>query len=147
MPEESPRSPRRRRFLWNRTWGLFVLLLILPGIATYRLTSTLSPILILGYLAVISAWTFIAYGHDKRRAQVNGWRVREWNLHLLELFGGWPAAYVAQNVFRHKTAKIRFLAVFWTIVALHQLLAFDAMNNWRLLGMMAPGWGDSRVDT
>ena len=46
-------------------------------------------------------------------------RVPEKALHLLELFGGWPGALVAQPWFRHKTGKFPFRLVVWAIAAAH----------------------------
>jgi uncharacterized membrane protein YsdA (DUF1294 family) len=37
----------------------------------------------------------------------------------MELVGGWPGALLAQQVFRHKTRKLSYQVVFWTIVVLH----------------------------
>ena len=76
------------------------------------------PLWIYPYVAV-SVVTFVAYGLDKRRAGRADRRIPEIALHLLELCGGWPGALVAQQVFRHKRRKIRYLVVFWLIVALH----------------------------
>jgi uncharacterized membrane protein YsdA (DUF1294 family) len=68
---------------------------------------------------VMSAAAFVAYGVDKRRAERAGRRIPEIWLHLLELCCGWPGALIAQQVFRHKRRKTRYLVVFWLIVALH----------------------------
>lgn len=73
----------------------------------------------LAVYAVASLVTFLAYGLDKRRAQRGGRRVPEATLHLLELCGGWPGALIAQQVFRHKRRKARYLVVFAAIAALH----------------------------
>lgn len=73
----------------------------------------------LAVYAIASLVTFLAYGLDKRRAQRGGRRVPEATLHLLELCGGWPGALVAQQVFRHKRRKARYLVVFAAIAALH----------------------------
>ena len=70
------------------------------------------------YLAV-SLVTLLVYGWDKRRAGKGGRRVPESTLHLLALFGGWPGALVARPLFRHKTKKQPFSAIFWVIGALH----------------------------
>ena len=68
---------------------------------------------------LMSVVTFVAYGIDKRRARTGGRRISEATLHWLELFGGWPGALAAQRLFRHKTQKLNYRLVFWSIVALH----------------------------
>ena len=79
---------------------------------------TAAPVIAAIYGAV-SLIAFVAYGHDKRRARRGGRRVPEATLHTTELLGGWPGAFAAQRLFRHKTRKRPFQFVFWTIVALH----------------------------
>ncbi len=74
---------------------------------------------ILTVYAVASVLTFFVYGLDKRAAMRGRWRTPEATLHLLELLGGFPGALLAQRVFRHKRAKVRYLVVFWLIVLLH----------------------------
>ena len=84
------------------------------------------PLVVIGYLGlvlVMSLWTFVVYGFDKRRAVRGGWRVSEQTLHLLALLGGWPGAYLGQRLFRHKISKVPFLMVFWLVVAIHFALA------------------------
>lgn len=81
-----------------------------------------------------SALAFLAYWRDKRSAERNDWRTPEQSLHLLELLGGWPGAFLAQQVFRHKTRKLSFQLVFWAIVLLHQLFWIDWLSGGRLLG-------------
>jgi len=68
---------------------------------------------------VMSCVTFIAYAQDKRAAIKNKPRTPEMTLHVLELGGGWPGAFCAQRLVRHKNAKISFQIVYWLIVALH----------------------------
>ena len=69
--------------------------------------------------AMLSAVTFGAYRRDKNSALHGGRRVPENALHLLEVFGGWPGALVAQQWFRHKTRKLSFQIIFWAIVGVH----------------------------
>jgi uncharacterized membrane protein YsdA (DUF1294 family) len=69
--------------------------------------------------AAMSLLAIALYGFDKRRAENGGRRVRERTLHLVELFGGWPGALIAMRLFRHKTRKLSFLLVTWTIAAAH----------------------------
>jgi len=86
------------------------------------------------YLGV-SALTFLVYGFDKRRAVRGGSRVPEKTLHVLELCGGWPGAFLAQKAFRHKTQKRSFRIVYWAIVALH----LAAWGGWLYLRATAGG--------
>lgn len=78
--------------------------------------------LIAGASAIYVAMSVVAlslYAIDKRRARGNAWRISEATLHAVELFGGWPGAWIAQRLFRHKLQKGSYTAVFWTIVAVH----------------------------
>jgi uncharacterized membrane protein YsdA (DUF1294 family) len=63
--------------------------------------------------------TFIIYLIDKSAAQAGRWRIPEKTLHTLALAGGWPGAWVAQKVLRHKTSKKEFQLVFWLTVVLN----------------------------
>jgi uncharacterized membrane protein YsdA (DUF1294 family) len=111
----------------------FPILLILPVLALILHHGVFNWQTISVYLAVISLATYLAYWHDKRRAESEGWRVPEKLLHLLELIGGWPAAFLAQQQFRHKTVKRRYQIIYWSIVALYQYLSLDLLLNWRIL--------------
>lgn len=73
---------------------------------------------LLPYL-IMSTATLIAYGVDKHRAKTGGWRKTEPTLQLYGLLGGWPGAILAQMLFRHKTRKLSFQLLFWSIVAIH----------------------------
>ncbi len=77
----------------------------------------------------MSLVTGVAYVLDKRAARLGRPRTPENVLHALELLGGWPGAFVAQRVLRHKTAKTAYQIVFWLIVAAHAT-AWVAL--WRL---------------
>ncbi|MCG4455315.1 DUF1294 domain-containing protein [Pseudomonas sp. MMS21-TM103] len=69
--------------------------------------------------AAASLISFEQYWHEKTRA-LNGGRIPENSLHLVELLGGWPGALLAQKIFRHKTRKASDQLLIWTIVAAHQ---------------------------
>ena len=69
--------------------------------------------------AVMSLVTFVAYALDKRAARKGAWRTPESTLHLLELLCGWPGAWLAQRVLRHKSVKTSFRIVFFVMVALN----------------------------
>ena len=68
---------------------------------------------------ILSAITFVAYALDKHAAQNGRWRTPESTLHLLELAGGWPGAWIAQQTLRHKSRKPGYRVAFWTVVVLH----------------------------
>lgn len=70
----------------------------------------------------LSLASLLLYWQDKRASASGSWRVRESDLHLLGILGGWPGAVVAQNVFRHKTKKASFARFFWITVMLNVLL-------------------------
>ncbi len=111
------------------SWLKLLVLLTLPIIANFKLP--IAPwMLPLAMLPVsIAAW--ILYRHDKKRASAGRWRVSETELHGLELFGGWPGAFLAQQKFRHKTKKMSYQAIFWSIVFLYQLLSLNVvLDNW-----------------
>ena len=84
-------------------------------------------------MASTVAW--FCYRKDKQCAEEGEWRIPEAQLHLVELSGGWPGAFLAQRKFRHKTRKVSFKIVFVMIVALHQVVAVDvilgqALSRW-----------------
>ncbi|GAB3605866.1 hypothetical protein GCM10027413_12750 [Conyzicola nivalis] len=72
--------------------------------------------------------TFVVYAIDKRAARTGRHRISENTLHLLALLGGWPAAVIAQQTLRHKTAKRSFRAVFW-VTAAANVIAFVALTT------------------
>lgn len=78
------------------------------------------------YLGV-GAITFGAYAIDKSAARMRQRRVAETSLILLGMFGGWPGAILAQQLLRHKTAKLSFRAVFWASVLIN-VFVFVALN-------------------
>ena len=78
-------------------------------------------------VAVLSLVTFVVYGFDKRRAQLDGRRVPEKTLHLLAFLGGWPGALAGQRTFRHKTQKLSYRIVFWLCVIGHVALVGGAI--------------------
>lgn len=109
------------------------LLLVLPGYALSRLTPHLDWRILIGVLVVLSVFAFFAYRSDKRKAEAGEWRIPEATLHFLALIGGWPGAFLAQRVFRHKTSKASFQCVFWLVVLLHQFAAVDSLLDWRII--------------
>lgn len=85
-----------------------------------------------GYAVLVSAFTCWNYARDKRLAREGAWRVAEARLHLLELLGGWPGAFLAQRRLRHKCSKGSYQFVFWLIVLGYQFAALDSFQDWQL---------------
>lgn len=87
---------------------------------------------------VLSVITFFTYGLDKSASQSDSWRTSEKTLHILGIIGGWPGGLLAQQAFRHKTAKKRFQMVFWFIVIVNSLFI-----SWLALsGLIANRYAD-----
>lgn len=107
-------------------------LLVAPVLAVVRLDVFGHPFWVLAIAGVNSLSAFISQWFDKRRAEQSRWRVPENFLHLLELLGGWPGAFVAQRLFRHKTAKFSYQFVFWLIVVAYEFVSVDFLLGWKM---------------
>ena len=68
-------------------------------------------LLIVGWYLLLNLATFWSFARDKRSAARHGRRVPERRLHLLELLGGFPAAFMAMYLLRHKCRKPGFVLV------------------------------------
>ena len=121
---------QRRGSISTITVLLLIALLLVPALASLRLARSFDPRFVFGYLAIISGLTFWLYWHDKRRAKNDGWRTPESTLHLAEVLGGWPAAFLAQRTFRHKISKTSYQIAFWAIVTFHEAASFDFLSDW-----------------
>jgi uncharacterized membrane protein YsdA (DUF1294 family)/cold shock CspA family protein len=105
-------------------------LLVLPAIALQRRAVDFR--WVGAYALVMGVLAYGAYALDKHRARAKEWRLSEAGLHLLELLGGWPGAFLAQRRLRHKCSKVDYQVVFWLIVLTYQVAAFDSLQNWQL---------------
>lgn len=90
-------------------------------------------LLLLGWYGAASTVLFALYGIDKSAARAGRRRISENTLHVVALLGGWPGGLLGQVVFRHKTRKQPFRAIFWASVtvncaALGWLLVRTPMN-------------------
>lgn len=94
-----------------------------------------APWALLGVYGLLSVVAFVLYGRDKAAAREGRWRTAESTLHLLGLAGGWPGALAAQQIFRHKTKKSWFQAIFWSAVIIN-----CAALGWLLYGDAAAGF-------
>jgi len=126
------RGPRRPvRGVTFAANAALVLLLVFPGLAVLRLTQTIDARVVAVYMCFILLSTFLAYRNDKKKAEAGEWRTPESTLHLLEILGGWPAAFLAQRLLRHKISKAKYQVAFWAIVVIHEYVTFDFLYGWR----------------
>ncbi|WP_159271556.1 DUF1294 domain-containing protein [Variovorax boronicumulans] len=112
-----PRRPSGRSTA-GTPWGAWLIGVYALGLGAAVWLGRL-PLLALAVVAGLSLLTFGAYAFDKRAAQAGRWRTQESTLHLLALAGGWPGAWCAQQLLRHKSSKASFLWRFYVTVALH----------------------------
>lgn len=115
---------------------VFALLCVAPALGAWQLFWQQHWIWALALYPSVSLLALVCYGIDKQRALAGQWRTPESTLHLLEALGGWPGALLAQQLYRHKTRKFEYQAVFWLIVIAHQALWLD----WLLLKGANLGW-------
>ncbi|CAE7474923.1 unnamed protein product [Symbiodinium natans] len=62
----------------------------------------------LGAFLMVNVATMGMFWYDKHQAKTGGWRVPEKTLQGTAALGGWPAGYVAMQMFHHKTKKQSF---------------------------------------
>lgn len=107
-------------------------LLILWAIGTDR-----APVWIGLIYAAMGLGSALLYRFDKLYAMSGKYRVSESNLHLVDFCFGIIGGLAAQEVYRHKTVKPRFVAATWAIALLHTMglaaLAFGLLH--RILGI------------
>ena len=96
-------------------WYVLSLVLILISQQGYLFPQLWAWVQLLLFTLIVSAVTWLAYWRDKRQAEKEGWRIKESTLHLLSVAGGWPGAWCARILLRHKTLKLRFRLIFWVI--------------------------------
>ena len=63
------------------------------------------------YLVGVNLISFIIYGIDKYNAVHKHYRVSEYSLYCLAIFGGALGSLIGMRVFHHKTKKILFWVV------------------------------------
>ncbi|HAW94983.1 MAG TPA: DUF1294 domain-containing protein [Phycisphaerales bacterium] len=63
------------------------------------------------WYALAGLWAFVSFACDKRAARKHRRRTPERHLHLLELLGGFPGAWLAILFLRHKSSNPSFLLI------------------------------------
>lgn len=111
-------APDDRKEASRATFGaafIFLFCIVLLGaVFTGKLPAIVPEI----YVAM-SFVTFIVYLIDKSAAKNGRWRTKESTLHVFSIIGGWPGAYIAQQILRHKSSKEEFKSFYWVTVFLN----------------------------
>lgn len=100
---------------------LLLILLFFVLIAERAINGFL-PISFLFVLVGANLLVFLYYYQDKTSAIKKGWRTPEATLHWFSLLGGWPGAYIAQKMFKHKHKKSSFMLTYKLTVLLNCLI-------------------------
>ena len=81
------------------------ILLLLGAVGSFLKAHALVVLIILG---VINLLAFVMYGLDKRYAKNGQWRIPEANLITVAALYGALGAFLAMQLFRHKTKHLKF---------------------------------------
>lgn len=86
--------------------------------------------ILLIYLLITNALTFLLMLTDKRRARKNAWRIPESTLLGVAALGGSLGAVLGMRLFRHKTLHLKFSVGLPLMLAVHIiLLIFISMKT------------------
>lgn len=121
----------------SSTLPFLVLALGYAALVGYGVWVSRIPAIATGVLLLISLLTFFVYGFDKHAAETGRWRTQESTLHLLALIGGWPGAWCAQRLFRHKVRKASFMTVYWATALAHIAAVVAWVGRFLPAGLMA----------
>ncbi len=115
-------------------WPILLLagLLALPACALARVAPRIDWKFLGGAPVLLSLAAWFVCRADKRRAEAGEWRIPESTLHLTEVLGGWPGAFLAQRFFRHKISKGSYQFTFWAIILVYQCVALDSLLGWTM---------------
>lgn len=103
------------------------------GIVGYLVVTERIPALVVPSLVVINVVTALIYAHDKSAARNQQRRTPESTLHVFALSGGWPTAWIVQQLLRHKWQKQAFQDTYAATVLLHMavLIGWAAWATFR----------------
>ena len=76
------------------------------------------------YELIVNLLAFVLFGVDKYKAKRGQWRISEWRLMLLSLFGGGAGALCGMYVWRHKSQHKLFVIGVPLLVILHFALLY-----------------------
>lgn len=107
----------------------YVLAVILAALVLVGVWAGSVPLLLLVAYAAMGVVSVAFYYDDKRQAEAGGWRTSEARLHSIDLLFGIIGGLLAQQIFRHKTAKPEFALTSYAIAFLHALLLIGFISG------------------
>ncbi len=122
---QSPGNVSRYKLGLRIAAATLLTLLILWAIGTDR-----APVWLGLLYAGMGTASALLYRFDKLYALNGRYRVSESNLHVVDLSFGIIGGLAAQEVYRHKTVKPRFVASTWLITLIHTLLLAAVAFGW-----------------
>lgn len=107
----------------KNAWHPMYILMLVYWVALFVLSSFGKlPMLSLMIIMLINAYTYWLYQKDKQAALNGDFRISEQHLLLMNVLGGWTAAWFARQHFRHKTQKQPFKTYFALSIVLNLVL-------------------------
>jgi len=89
----------------------------------------------LGWIAILSIYTFIGMGWDKRKARKKNWRTSEQHFFLVAGLGGSLGVLLGMQYWRHKTQKWAFKGPIYAILTVQLLLSIYVLFFTNALGL------------
>lgn len=108
-----------------RVWAAVVLLVLVFAVIVFDR----APFWLLAPYAIMGGASWLAYWMDKRAAIAGRWRISEAGLHGLDAAFGIIGGMLAQQVFRHKTAKPDFALTTGGIAVLHAIVLVGILSG------------------
>jgi uncharacterized membrane protein YsdA (DUF1294 family) len=116
---------------WIERRVLVIAGLFASGWITWAYLQNMLPPGVFVFLCVINAVTLMQYAYDKYCAAQSRGRLSENSLHLWAVVGGWPAATLGQEIFTHKTRKLKFRLMHWLVVLVSVSTFYFLFNGLR----------------
>lgn len=88
-------------------------------------------LIIIAYYLLINIYAFVLMFFDKKQSakkSASKIRIKEKNLLLIAIFGGFIGSLSSMYLLRHKTKHINFILIFWFSALIHIILFAYILN-------------------
>ena len=114
--------PRRSKGQKSHGRTLFLLFILWVVLQTWGVWDLRLPFWVVAVSLGLNLFAFLAYAIGTQAPPEKRKQMPETFLHLLSLFGGWPAAGLAQAIVCYRSRNPSFVTLYWGTVALHLAL-------------------------